>query len=190
MGVYQLCITPGNQTVYKVYLPYRRRPLWFLLGPLVDFLEEADEDLSLHPSLPLVHRVDEASDTLVRFCLVLLEAFRQRDGRLRIDLLDSRLGCRVFLAVIVLSSSAESRSQCDKAYVQDLPLFGSRKFESGIDVPRALVVLPSEHSACLSFAVKAHEDICPDLADVLRQTVAIKVVVLNLEVLAHGDEDV
>jgi hypothetical protein len=53
-------------------------------------------------------------------------------------------------------------------------LFGRGFCESDVDQPTALVV----------------EDIGTDLADLFGSSVAVEVVVLHLEVLSHGDEDV
>lgn len=58
-------------------------------------------------------------------------------------------------------------------HIKHLALLGRRKLERRVDVPRALVV----------------QDVSPDLANVLGEAVAVEVVVLDLEVLAEGDED-
>jgi hypothetical protein len=58
-------------------------------------------------------------------------------------------------------------------HIKHLALLGRRKLQRRVDVPRALVV----------------QDVGPDLANVLGEAVAVEVVVLDLEVLAEGDED-
>ena len=60
------------------------------------------------------------------------------------------------------------------AFVQDLPLFRTRPFQRLVDDPRALIVL----------------DIRPYFPDGLRGAVRVEVVVLYLEILPEGNEDV
>ena len=72
-------------------------------------------------------------------------------------------------------------------HIEDLALLGRGVFERRVDVPRALVVLPS---AAGHFSQSStHKNVRADLANVLGQAVAVQVVVLHLEVLAEGDED-
>lgn len=59
-------------------------------------------------------------------------------------------------------------------HIEDLALLVRSLCQRLVDQPTALVV----------------QDVGPDLANLFRRAVAIEVVVLDLEVLAHGDEDV
>lgn len=71
-------------------------------------------------------------------------------------------------------------------------MFRGSEFKSRVDVPRALVVLKPE-SARDSLQKRrkrrAHQDIRADLANVLGKAVAVKVVVLDLEVFSQWDQD-
>lgn len=87
-------------------------------------------------------------------------------------MLPTRSSCvRSWPATVV---SQCQRSSLHSTYIENLPLLDSRILESNVNVPAALVV----------------ENVRSNLANLLGGTVAVEVVVLYLEVLAEGEEDV
>lgn len=114
--IYPSSVTPSysNLSTQRIYL----------LGSLVDLLEEAPEDLLLEAGLVLVDALDERVQLGVALLLVLVES--ALDVEVPVDLLDPRLGGRVLDPVRRVKGRA---------------LGGRRKREGEVDGPGALVVL-------------------------------------------------
>lgn len=120
--------------------------------------------------------LNQSIDLLVTFLLVLLESLRNRDRPLREELLDAGFAGTVLSTIV---------------FIEDLTLFGGSVSKGGVDVPRTLVVLQYRVRICLDLCSEgfAYEDVSTNLTNVLGLAVAVEVVILNLEVLAEGEED-
>lgn len=155
------------------------------LRPSVDFPEESSVNLSLHPYRSsvdggLVDLIDELANTNVGLLLVFLVDCG--DFKFVVELLHPSFRLGVFDAVVFLErltvcepdkSNAKRQAVCDETYVQDTPLLRSGLLQSDVDWPCALVV----------------NDVGSNLANLLVGAECIEIVILDLEVLAHGDEN-
>jgi hypothetical protein len=133
-----------------------------LLCTLVNFFQKDAEDRATEYSIP-------AGARLLRYgineCI---------DACVRIGLVLGVLRVYADIAEHLLDSFLRLGVLATVVGVEDIALGGGRAGESSVDAPRALVV----------------QDVCADLANLFWRSRVVEVVVLDLEVLAEGKEDV